>query len=256
MATLWLAVEGEGTTYSIDDNIVSVAITARQRGYEQINQFRNGAYISGAGQFAPGSLILERNYKKSGSGNVWNSLRNALLYYLTIPFYKKLYIYRVDSSGVETRARIVPASIGGEKYTSYAISEMNSFEFYFMDAYWQRTSATSQAQTLTSTTLEIVTVNNVGTYDVYPQIQMVPTSTMSTFQIQLAEGYGFTLTQSVTSGQTLIYNCADSTITLNGNAITGIQTAGSTFSLAPGSNTLYVYAQAGTLTISYNERYA
>lgn len=253
---LWLQVEGEAGTYSIDDNIVSVSFTSKKRGYEQINQFRNGAYISGSGQFSPGSLIIEKNWKKIGAGNIWNSTREDLLYYLTIPFYKKLYIYRVDSNGVETRARIVPSSIGSEKYNNYAVSEMNSFEFYFVDSYWEATTGASVQQTLTTTTLEIVPVTNDGVFETFPIITMVPTSTMSTFQVQLSEGYGFTITQTVTSGQTLVYNCADSTVTLNGNALTGVQTAGSTFALAPGSNSLYVYAQAGTITISYNERFA
>jgi len=256
MATLWLAIEGEATTYVIDNNIVSVSFSDRSRGYSQIEQFRNGSYISGSGQFKPGILTLEKKYTKTGSGNAWNTARENILYFLTIPFYKKLYIYRVDSNGVETRARIVPSVVGSEKYNSYAISEMNAFQFYFVDAYWMATTGYSQDQTLTSTTLEIMSIINSGVFEVYPQIQMIPTSTMSTFQIQLSEGYGFKLTQSITAGQTLIYNCADSSITIDGNSITGIQTAGSTFALAPGTNSLYIYAQEGTITVSYNARFA
>ena len=252
--TLWLQVDGEAGQFNIDESVITVSFDQKSRGYEQIPQFRNGAYISGSGQFSPGSLSLQLKHKKTGTGNAWNAARSAAIYFVTIPFYKKLYVYRTDSYGVVSRAKIVPSGLGAESYTTYSISDATTFDFYFVDAYWEDVTGTTQTQAITSNSLEIMSIDNTGELDVFPQISFTPTSNFTNFQIQLAEGYGFKLSYAFLAGGLIVYKCSDSTITINGNSITGIQTAGSTFSLAPGVNSLQVFADPGILLVAYNRR--
>jgi len=253
--TLWLVIEGDATTYSIDDNIISVNFSEKIRNFEQIQQFRNGSHVFGMGNMSAGSVSFTIKHRKIGTGNIWNATRSAMMYFMTQPNYKKMYLYRVDSSGIETRARVFPSIAGSENLTSYIVSDETTYTFLFQDAYFEATIGTTNSFALSGSSMEIKSIINTGDLATYPIIQFTPDGNFTDFYIQLAVGYGFQLTSAFLANDIISYDTKDSSIAINGQSTTGLQSGGSTFPLESGNNTLYVTAAEGVLDITYYGRY-
>jgi phage-related protein len=125
-----------------------------------------------------------------------------------------------------------------------------------VDGYFENTTASTTSRTLTTDTLEVMSVDNDGVLTAPPIITLTLTATCDLFQVEIGDGYGFRLEYTTWQiGDVLTYNCGTGVFTVNGNIETGLLTAGSVFELSPGTNTLYIYGAAGTLTVSINERF-
>jgi hypothetical protein len=256
MAYYYFQIDGESTTFDIDTEAINFQLPDVERNIEKVDLFTDGSFIKGNSNFLSGEITFSKKITQSENDyTTWGALRNAVMRWLSLPKYKVLYFYIVDTLGASYRQRVYPISKGGESYTSIRISDECSFTFQMEKGYFEKFATTSRVKTLTTTTLELMSVNNAGALRVSPLFTFIPTANFNLFQIELAEGYGFRLETSFYIDDEITYDCATGIATINSSEITGILSYGSIFDLEPGNNTLYIYATTGALTVSYNERY-
>jgi hypothetical protein len=120
--------------------------------------------------------------------------------------------------------------------------------------YLSSTTAITSTFNITGTQANTVQINNTGVLETPPYFSFTPSSNFTSLQIQLAEGYGFTLSGAFISGQLINFDCSTGYITINGNQQYNLQSAGSVFFIPPGNVILYVYATNGTLVVSATPR--
>lgn len=256
MSYYYFQISGEAGTLDIDTEAIEIIMPAAVRDYEKIQLARDSAYIKGRGNFIPDQIQLVKKFTKGSSNTAFNSLRAAVLQWMAVPRYKTLYFYIVTGDGDTLRTRVVPYSTSGESYSTLNISSQTTLTFWMIDGYFENTTATTTSKTLTTDSLEVMSVVNDGVLSAPGIYTLTLTATCDLFQVEIGDGYGFTLEKtSWSSGDVLSYNCADGVFTVNGNTETGYLTDGSIFSLSPGTNTLYIYGAAGELEVSINERY-
>lgn len=251
----YFQVDGESDQLILDTTAIDLNLPGITRNYEKKELFNNSAYISGDGNFQSGQLTFSAKYRKGTYSVAWNALRYAVAKWAGLPKSKSLYFYIVDATGDIYKTRVYPTGTNGESYSTLGISSNVSFTFIMRDGYYERQTATTETKTLISSTLEIMTITNDGLLAVPPLIELTPTDTTTQLQVQLAEGYGFKIEGSWSSGTVIQFDCKTGKVFIDGNETTGLQSAGSVFSLAPGSNTLYIYGQAGNFEVSFNERF-
>lgn len=259
MAYYYLQVSGEGTTFDIDTEAIQITFPGVSRAFSKSDLFSDGSAIFGSGAFQTGKIIFTKKFKKSGTGTAWNSLRTAVMRYLGLPKWKILYFYLVESTGIVTmRVRVWPISRGDEQYSSLVISNEMSFAFQMEKAYFEEVTETSTTKVLTTSApgvYETLTVTNNGIINTPPVIKFTPSVACSLFQVELATDYGFRLESSFLAGVEITYDCRTGMATVGGLTVNGILTAGSVFTLEPGTNTLYIYAAAGAFEVEHYERF-
>lgn len=255
MSYFYFQVDGEVDQLILDTNAIEMNLPGISRNYEKIELFNNTAYITGSGNFKSSELTFTARYRKGTYNTAWNDLRYAITRWIGITKRKALYFYIVDSNGDTFRTRVYPQSYGTESYRTINISNDISFSFFMKDGYYEKVTASSTTTTLTGTTVETLNVTNNGLLPVPPLIEFTPSATATQLQVTTNEGYGFKIEGSWSSGTIIQYDCKTSNVYINGNITAGLQTAGSVFTLEPGTSTLYIYAQAGDFEVSINERY-
>jgi len=255
MSYYYFQIDGESDQLVLDTTAIDMTLPDISRAFEKIELFNNSAYITGDGNFRSGELSFTARYRKGTDNTAWNTLRYAVARWIGLPRTKSLYFYIVDSDGTTFRTRVYPAGYNGESYRTLGISGDVTFRFIMRDGYYEKQTATTTSQTLTTDTLELMTVTNSGLLPAPPLIEYVPSTTATQLQVSIAEGYGFQLTGSWSSGTVLQYDCKTGKAYVDGNETTGLLASGSIFTLAPGSNTLYIYADEGEIEVSINERY-
>lgn len=259
MAYYYFKVDGEASTLDIDTEAIEVILPAPSRSYEKVDLANNTAYIRGDGSFIASTISFVKRFTKKSSESsthAWNSLRAAVMRWLSVSRYKTLYFYIVDGDGNTLRARVVPSGASGESYRSLNASSEITMNFLMVDGFFERTTASTTSKLLISSTLETQVVTNNGVIAAPPILTLTLTDICDLFQVQLGEDYGFRLEYTTwASGDVISYNCKNGVLTVNGNIETGLLTNGSIFNLEPGDNTLYIYGAPGTLDISINERY-
>jgi len=255
MSYFYLQIDGEADQLVIDTNARTLSLPGQSRQFSLIPMFHDGGIISGMGSFIPGIISFSVVYKKGTGSIAFNSARYALTKWLGVPKFKTLYFYIVDNDGNILRQRCYPVGSGNENYSTFGISDTIEFRFQLEKPYFENTTASTTNYTATSNGIEPFTIINNGQLETPPLFTFTPTGALASLTIQLTEGYGFELTSSFGAGEPITYDCKDSSITVNGEIVTGIQTDGSTFNMPPGTNVLYITAGAGALVTSINERY-
>jgi hypothetical protein len=131
-----------------------------------------------------------------------------------------------------------------------------TMSFQMENAYFYNVTANSSNYTVLSTGYESFSVVNNGVLPVAPLFSFTPSQAFSSLSITLHYGnYGFTIASTFLINQVLTFDCATGEVTQNGNVVSGIQSAGSIFSITTGSVLLHITGCPGVLTTSFNERY-
>jgi hypothetical protein len=248
----------------LDSNAIDVTFSQVDRAYTVDNHFSNGAIINGTGSLIPGQVTISLRFRKIYTLNnirvsatsCWNAYKTFIMRYFGLAKNQPVYINVLDSSGNTLQQRIYPMSKSSEKYSSLVMSNTLSLTFQMENAYLYNTTANSTNYTVLTTTQELFSVSNNGIMPVSPLFSFVPSQGLTSFQIQLYYGnYGFTLSTTFLTGQTITFDCGTSIVTQNGNVVSGIQSQGSRFEIPVGTVQMYITACPGVLTTSFNERY-
>lgn len=183
------------------------------------------------------------------------------------PVHKDIYLYKtiVDDDGnslYEGRAKCYPKPSGGEGYTNAGLSDAVSFSVECETPYFVSTTETDITETIATKGQYSITVDINGDFQVPCQWTItVDTGTgLDYFRVANYEGDGV-LTDfsafSISAGDDIIIDTREGKITtqVNDSTVSNVTSANSSpFPLDTGSQTISVYAPAGTLTITYNER--
>jgi hypothetical protein len=263
MAYFYLSSDGSVglDNFLLDENIIDITLPNSDRNYQAIDKFSNGCIIDGYGELKAGQISFNMQFRTKHDSvvyaNAFNFYRNSIMKYFGVSKNQIIYFNRVNADGTTHRQRIYPVNKSSENYRYGAgISENVSFTFQMENSYYYDTIANTSNYSVLSTTYESFTVNNNGVIPVAPMFSFTPSQNFSSLSITLHYGnYGFTLASTFLSGEILTFDCATGEVTQNGNVVSGIQSAGSIFSIPTGSVTLHITACPGTLTTSFNERY-
>lgn len=243
----------DATTYfNIDNYYVSFESGLPKGQYKMNKIIGDGGIITGSGALEGRIAKISRAFLKSEEAQ-----RKEFISWFTRPAYDTIYLRRTTTS-FDGICQCKPTMSGGEQFASrnFNYGKEVSFDIYMNTPYFESTTltTTSIAIASTATTSGTITING---HKVFPQYEITSTLAMTQFEVKLAEGYGFHMDYSFTASDTVNVKTSDSSLicTINGNNIYGYFSALSTpFDLRPGSNTLYVKANTGTLLIKYYER--
>lgn len=254
----YLQIEGESATFDIDTEAISVTLPGVERTYEQKELFRDGCYIDGFGQFKPGKISFTKKFRANGGGTAWNSLRMAVMRWIGMPKYKKLYFYLRNSDETKTlRARVYPSSRGEEAYSSLNLSDDISFDFLMENAYFEDTENTYK-NTMLSSAYQEFEFSQDGILSVPPLIEFTPKQEFWVFQVEIAEAYGFRLESNFKADIKIQFDCATGKSWIDDKEVSGIQTGGSVFNLPSGTNKMLIWAcpcNENKFSVIYKERY-
>lgn len=264
MAYFWLY---DGTnTLDIDATVNGLSLGGSKRNFDVIEfAGSNGGSIRGFGNYQPKTIIVTRKERAEGTdATAWNSRRNDLMKWFTRPAYQTIYFYVKDGEASNTlRTRVYCQELDQDSYKYYRVTENErAFKLISPTGYFENVTANTNALSplaITSNTEQTITFTNNGNIECPLLCQFTPTANETSFQVNLAEGYGFKLEETYfLAGQEIIYDTSNGGLTINGAAQSPLQflTAGSIFQIPPGSVTLYITCSgAGSFEYSFNERY-
>jgi hypothetical protein len=263
MAYFYLSSEGSTgiDDFLLDQNIIDITLSNIDRNYQAIDKFSDGCIIDGYGELKAGQISFNMQFRTKHDNivyvNAFNFYRNSIMRYFGVSKNQIIYFNRVNADGTIHRQRIYPLNKSSENYQYGAgISGDVSFIFQMENSYYYDTVANTSNYTVLSTGYESFSVINNGVLPVAPLFSFTPSQAFSSLSITLHYGnYGFTIASTFLSGEVLTFDCATGQVTQNVNVVSGIQSAGSIFSIPTGSILLHITACPGVLTTSFNERY-
>jgi len=261
MAKFLIKNETTSETLNLDTNVVSIDISGISRNYELVNLFADGADVRGFGFLDSRTFSFRKKHRiESGtaSGTAWNDTRDTINKWIATPESNELNLYVENTDGTETyKTRIWPISSGNETWDNLKITNQIDYTFALVTGVFENDTATQETDTISDTGLHVMNFTVTGNREVPPIIKFTPSADFTLFQVQLNSDYGFRLESNFNSGDQIVYNCSTGVVTVAGLEVPNIQTAGSVFTLTPGSVTLNIYATscaADAFIVEYNER--
>lgn len=257
----WLQ-DSDSNILQLDSNVQEISLGQTKRAYS-VDEYIGapGGMIRGFGNPGPKKFIVSRIEKaESGDYNAWNSRRDDFQKFFSLVTYKQLYFYvRNGEDDTTYYTQVYPTSIGSDAYKYYRISDKRSFELISPKGLFVNAASTTGSQAVQGATTTTVSITNNGTWDCPIQLKYTPSSNASSFQVMFADGYGVRLYKSdyFLSGEQVVYDTSDNTMTINGNNVNPTQyiTGGSVFNVPPGTFDLDVLcSHAGTFAYEFYDR--
>lgn len=264
MAFFWLY---DGTnTLELDSVVNGLTLGGSKRNFEVIEfAGTNGGSIRGFGNYQPKTIIVTRKeIAESGDSTAWNSRRNDFMLWFTAPAYKIIWFYVKNGEGTLTlRTRVYCQEIDQDSYKYYRITESErAFKLISPDGFFENVTATDNSSTplaIVDNTENTVAITNAGNIECPCIFYFTPTANQTSFQVKLADGYGFKLEQTYfLAGKEIKYNTLDGSLYIDNVLQNPLQflTAGSIFQLPPGAVNIYVTCSgAGSFEYEFYTRY-
>lgn len=252
----------DGTnTLNLDTNFFKIDLGTPKRRYE-VREYAgaHGGHIKGTGLYEHREIKIEFRYSNKGGNNTWNSTRNDYFNYINKMKHENLWFYiKHNDDSTITRVRIYPSPYGSEVYNFIEISEKIGYSFFCEKPYFQNILSSTGSQVISDSSQTTVSINNTGKLETSCQFKFTPTSDETSFQVELANSYAFTLEKiSFPANSQIIYNTAGGSLTIGGVSYNPIQflTSGSIFNLPIGLNNVYVTCSgAGTFAYEFYTRF-
>jgi hypothetical protein len=252
----------DGTnTLNLDANMYKVNLGTPRRKYV-IRKYAgsHGGKVQGTGLYEPRQIKVETRFSNVGGNNTWDSNRSDLWAWINRAKQDNLWFYiKHNDDSTITRVRCYPTPSGSEIYSFINVSERFGIRFVCDVPYFEKTTATTGSETVTDSSQNTFTITNGGDLETSCKFKFTPTADETSFQVELASNFGFTLEKvSFLAGQQIIYDTGNGQLTIAGSEYNPVQilTSGGVFNLAPGSNSVYVTCSgAGTFAYEFSERY-
>ena len=251
------------TTYSLDDNVISLTIGGVSRNYEVV-QFAggDGGHITGDGNLASNTITFSRKNKlDSTSSTAWNAARNTLISWFTKAKSTDLYLRIRNGEDTKTYETLIkPVTKGDVQFNTLGITNAETFDFVSEWGYFQIITGSETTDTLaiTGSTEQTLSVTNAGNIETPIECNFTPTGAESLFQVTLADSFGFRLEKTnFAAGVEIKYTTADGKLYFDDIEQKASQylTGGSVFKIPPGTFNLYILCSgAGSFDYSFKER--
>lgn len=256
----WLS--NDTTSVNLGDEVKEIELGESERSFEVARFARsNGGFIRGIGNYSPKKFSFTRDdfITTSAEQHAWNQQRNNFMVWFTQPFYQDLYLnmqYSTDTISLQTQ--VYPLKLPEDRFNeTWNINFSRGFELISPSGVWENTSATTGTTTIGSTSEQMVIVDNDGVIEAVPTYSFTPDGAGTLFQVKIAEGFGFRLEGTFSSGVTIDYQM-DGRMFIGGAEVdvSNYLTAGSPFNFPSNRSThVFVSATVGTFGWSLKDRY-
>lgn len=256
----WLS--DNSTHIDLGNNVREITIGGSEREFEIAKFSRsNGGYLKGIGNYSPKKFTLVRDdfMEDSEELTAWNSRRNNFVKWATRESYDDIYMnmsYSTDA--ITLRTLVYFTDIPDDSFDmNWGANLKRKYELLAPSGVWETTTEISTSVAITSTNEQAVTITNNGTIPCSPIYTFTPDGACSVFQVRIAEGYGFRLTGTFSSGVVIAYNMNSGTLTFDGSVVdyTNYLYDGTPFNFPTKSTYVFVTASSGTFEYSFYERY-
>lgn len=248
-------------TLNLDDNVKEITFGGSKRAFDVIEYATaNGGFLRGIGNYQPKIFKLVHVEKiETGDVNFWNSRRNDFIVFFTKAVYNQVYLYLQNGEQTMTvRTQVFCTKIPEDKFDFLHISKSREFELISPTGYWEKTTATTGSESITSSAEQTITLTNNSTIEIAPTFTFTPTNFCSHIQLKTSEGFLIRVEGDFEASIPVAINMNNGEMTIDGDVVdlSNYLTQGSPFLIPNGANSIYVKCStAGTLAYSYYERY-
>lgn len=261
MAAPFYWLDDESSTYALDSNAYNINLGTPKRRYS-LKEYvgAHGGYIQGTGLYETREIRIDVRFTNVGGNNTWTTTRNNLWNWINKAKHETLWLYiKHNDDSTETRVRVYPTPSGSEIYDFINVSKEFGIRFLCEKPYFQNTTASTGSETVTDSSEHTFSINNTGKLETSCQFKFTPTADATSFQVEIANNYGFTLEKvSFPAGSQIVYDTANGALTIGGVSYNARQylTSGSIFNLPIGTNSVYVTCSgAGTFAYTFYTRW-
>lgn len=258
----YLKNETTSETLDLGTTVTELSFGGNKRNFN-LNEFGsiNGAYISGFGNYSPKKFSVVIPLRRASGNNTYFDLtRSTLLQWFCKATTDQIYLYVLtgDISSPKTlRTRVYCTNLSDEKIKNYHVTE-KTIELISPSGVFVNTTITTYSVNIVSTGLHTLTVTNSGNIEC-PFILTYTPSVAATYAIILQyDNTGFKIAGTFPVSLEAIYNEDTGVFSIGGTEynLADFLTNGSCFNLAPGAQTLNIYASNdGTIEIEFYEQF-
>lgn len=262
----WLS--DSSTTIDLGDNVKTITLGESERAFE-VSRFArsNGGFLKGIGNYSPKKFQFTRDdfIRSSTQLHAWNQERNTFMSWFTKPVYDDLYLnffYSPDGSTNYNTLRTLVYSLklpDDEFDETWNTNFSRTFELISPSGVFENAVATTGTTNISSTSEQTITITNNGVIEAAPVFYFTPDGTGAKFQVKIAEGFGFRLEGTFSSGVIISYNMKNGILKFDDSEIdfTNYLIGESSPFLFPSFKSTYVYvtASSGIFAWEFNERF-